>query len=106
MTYFKMNFHMALQNGEKTACIPQGIEREREIDCAGKICVLVFFLKLCFIYTKCRDKNVNVFGFSSPTRSTHNFYLHFKLPFTVWPITSILPFILKTFRELTHRVVS
>lgn len=41
MTYFKMNFHMALQNGEKTACIPQG-DRQREIDCAGKINVFCF----------------------------------------------------------------
>ncbi len=96
---------MVLQYGEKTACIPQGDrKREREIDCAGKISVFLFvFLKLCFIYTKCRDKNIKVL---KPTRSTHNFYLHYKLPFTVWPITSILPFILNTFREPTYRVVS
>lgn len=42
-----MNFHMALQNGEKTACIPQGDrKREREIDCTGKIDV--FFSSLSY----------------------------------------------------------
>lgn len=33
-----MNFHMALQSCEKTACIPQGDRKgERKIDCPGKI---------------------------------------------------------------------
>lgn len=52
MTYFKMNFHMALQNGEKTACIPQGDRKRERLTALEKYMFFFFFLPYAMLYLR------------------------------------------------------